>query len=255
MHSVNYKNASAWKGKRGIVIGTANTAHDIAEDMLEAGLRSVTMIQRSPTCKVNPSIIFALLKYTNTTADVIPAEYPGDVISLSYNEHIPTAVADQLSWSMPAPILALMYNGMARHRASMEPQRYDALEEAGFKLKRNGSLAEHIWERFGGHYVDVGASQKIASGKIQVKSDSLPVRYVEDGLEFEDDERLQADVVVFATGFDVNVKKQVASLFSPEIAEKMGDWWGIDSEGEIRGTCRPCGRKLAPYPLIWSSIC
>jgi len=53
MHSVNYKNASAWKGKHGIVIGTANTGHDIAEDMLEEGLASVTMIQRSPTCKIH----------------------------------------------------------------------------------------------------------------------------------------------------------------------------------------------------------
>jgi hypothetical protein len=75
----------------------------------------------------------------------------------------------------------------------------------------------------------------------------LPVRYVEDGLEFEDGERVPADVVVFATGFDRSAKKQVASLFSPEVAEQMGDWWGVNNEGEIIGAFRPTGRKLTPF--------
>jgi cation diffusion facilitator CzcD-associated flavoprotein CzcO len=49
MHSVDYKNAKGWKGKRGVIIGTGNTAHDVAEDMLDAGLESVTMVQRGRT--------------------------------------------------------------------------------------------------------------------------------------------------------------------------------------------------------------
>jgi hypothetical protein len=37
---------------------TQSTAHDVAEDMLEAGLASVTMVQRTPTCKdLRPSIL------------------------------------------------------------------------------------------------------------------------------------------------------------------------------------------------------
>lgn len=51
IHSATWKNADAYKGKRGIVVGSANTAFDVAEDMVEAGLSSVTMIQRSPTRK------------------------------------------------------------------------------------------------------------------------------------------------------------------------------------------------------------
>lgn len=50
LHSAAYKNPNEWKGKRGVVIGTANTAHDIAEDMLESELSEITMIQRSKTC-------------------------------------------------------------------------------------------------------------------------------------------------------------------------------------------------------------
>jgi hypothetical protein len=148
LHSVSFKNASSWKDKHGIVIGSANIGHDIAEDMLASGLRSVTMVQRSPTY-------------------VVPAEYIGDVIKHSYNADVPTVVADQASWSMPYPVLAQLYNGNVRHRSSMEPERFDALEKAGFKLERNGQLAVHIFERFGGHYLDVGASKKIVDGKVR----------------------------------------------------------------------------------------
>ena len=65
MHSNDYTTHSQWKGKHGIIVGTANTgtfsapyglymadhaAHDVAEDMIDAGLSSVTMIQRNKTC-------------------------------------------------------------------------------------------------------------------------------------------------------------------------------------------------------------
>ncbi|KIX01020.1 uncharacterized protein Z518_10086 [Rhinocladiella mackenziei CBS 650.93] len=43
LHSVEYRNPDAWAGKHGIVIGTGNTAHDTVEDMLSAGLASVTV--------------------------------------------------------------------------------------------------------------------------------------------------------------------------------------------------------------------
>ena len=44
-----YKHSRAWKGKSGIVIGSGTMAHDIAQDMLNAGLSSITMIQRNKT--------------------------------------------------------------------------------------------------------------------------------------------------------------------------------------------------------------
>jgi Pyridine nucleotide-disulphide oxidoreductase len=49
MHSASYKSSDAWSGKRGVVIGTGSTAHDVADDMLLAGLSSVTMVQRNAT--------------------------------------------------------------------------------------------------------------------------------------------------------------------------------------------------------------
>ncbi|KUJ17712.1 putative flavin-containing monooxygenase [Mollisia scopiformis] len=224
LHSKDYKNPSAWKGKHGIVIGTANTAHDVVEDMVAAGLASVTMVQRSPTY-------------------VVPAEYLHGLISQSYNAQFPTYLADQFSWSMPYPIVGRLYKGGLGHLASLEPKRYDALKAAGFKFDQNGSVGESIFDRFGGHYVDVGASKKIADGLIKIKSDSLPTHYTAEGLAFADNSVLPADVVVFATGFQTNLRSVVTEIFSPSTADAMGDFWGVDSEGELRAAFRPGGQK------------
>ena len=50
LHSGSYKHSREWIAKNGIVIGSGTMAHDIAEDMHRAGLRSVHMIQRGRTC-------------------------------------------------------------------------------------------------------------------------------------------------------------------------------------------------------------
>ena len=77
-----------------------------------------------------------------------------------------------------------------------------------------------------------------------MKSDALPVRYTKDGLAFSDGSTLKADLIVFTTGFQHSMKSQVAALFGPEIAEQMGDFWGLDAEGELRGAFKRCGRKF-----------
>src|SRR5882757_7679273 len=48
---------------------------------------------------------------------------------------------------------------------------------------------------------DVGASQMIIDGKIKLKSDGPISRFTQRGLLFEDGSTLDADVVVFATGY------------------------------------------------------
>ena len=48
---------------------------------------------------------------------------------------------------------------------------------------------------------DVGASQLIIDGKIKLKNDSQISRFTKNGLEFADGSTLDADTVVFATGY------------------------------------------------------
>ena len=43
IHGSKYKSSLPWAGKRGIVIGTANTAHDVAEDMVTVSYTHLTL--------------------------------------------------------------------------------------------------------------------------------------------------------------------------------------------------------------------
>lgn len=149
VHSQQYLNAKAWKGKRGIVVGSANTAHDIAEDMLDASLASTTMVQRSPTY-------------------VLPYEYWQKVSSRTYNENFPTELADKLQMTGPAAVGRLLINSALHAMASEEPERFEALERAGFRTVRYGDLMWNLTERKGGHYMDIGTSRKIADGKVSM---------------------------------------------------------------------------------------
>jgi hypothetical protein len=79
-----------------------------------------------------------------------------------------------------------------------------------------------------------------------MKSDSLPVQYTSDGLEFSDGSHLKADVIVFATGFRSNMRYLVQDIFGQEIADQMGDFWNLDKEGELKGFAKSSGRMFIP---------
>ena len=91
MHSVQYKNCESWAGRKAIIIGAANTAHDIAEDMVHAGLESVTMVQRGATC-------------------VVPAEYMRASIEPLYSNDSNIEAMDRIFQSMPTAFGRLMLN-------------------------------------------------------------------------------------------------------------------------------------------------
>ena len=58
------------------------------------------------------------------------------------------------------------------------------------------------FQRGGGYYIDVGASQLIIDGKIKVKQGQEIDAVEEHSLLFADGTRLEADEIVFATGYD-----------------------------------------------------
>lgn len=123
--------------------------------------------------------------------------------------------------------------------ASAEPERYESLEKAGFKVTQFGDLIYNLSVRRGGHYMDVGCSKLISEGQIKVKSSSLPVRYRPGGLECSDGTIVPADVVVFATGFSGSLTDIIEEIFGREIAVKFGIFWGLNDEGEIRNAFVP----------------
>ncbi|OQU93947.1 hypothetical protein CLAIMM_00380 isoform 1 [Cladophialophora immunda] len=223
VHSSVFKDGSPWKGKRGIVIGAANTGHDIAEDLLEHGL-SVTMVQRGATY-------------------MVPLDYLAPVLDAVYNPDFDIELADRIHYSSPAAMTRERSNLLIHSLVRANAERFDALERQGFKLVRFGDFFHHQTERQGGHYVDIGASAKIADGRIKVKSDASIDSYTPEGLHFSDGTEIKADVVVFATGFHGNMRQFVADLLGDDIAGAIEDYWGLNAEGELEGAFKPTGRE------------
>lgn len=146
MHSATYMNAKAWKGKKGVIIGTGNTAHDVAEDMVDAGCTSATMVQRGRTC------VFPIENYRKWSDPL-------------YNPEHSIEEADRQVMAMPITVTRAASLHGNSGLADLEPERFDALERAGFRVERYGDLWKLLSDRLGGHYMDVGASERISNGE------------------------------------------------------------------------------------------
>lgn len=217
-------------GKKAIVVGSCNSGHDIAQAFYEAGY-DVTMIQRSSTCLVSSEAI------------------TGIGLKGLYDEDGPP-VDDADLWLHGMPVAALKQ--LQINITSLQ-NRHDAktmlgLEKAGFKLDTGpdaGGLFMKYFQRGGGYYIDVGASQLIIDGKIKIKQGQEIEEVTHDGLKFADGTTLQADEIVFATGYQ-NMRTEARNIFGDELANRIGDAWGFDEEGEMRTIWRPSG-----HPGFW----
>ncbi|KAJ5811914.1 hypothetical protein N7474_008215 [Penicillium riverlandense] len=218
------------KGKKAVVIGSCNSAHDIAQDYYEKGW-DVTMVQRSTTCVVSSdSIVNIGLK------------------GLYEEGGPPTEDSDIYLWSIPPALFKVQQSKVAALQAQNDAKTIEGLEQAGFKVDRgpmNAGLLVKYLQRGGGYYIDVGASQLIADGKIKVKQGQEISEILSNGLRFADGSELGADEVVLATGYQ-NMRTQARSIFGDEVADRVGDVWGLDQEGEIRTIWRRSG-----HPGYW----
>ncbi|KAL8949249.1 MAG: hypothetical protein Q9222_004623 [Ikaeria aurantiellina] len=137
--------------------------------------------------------------------------------------------------------------------AAREINRRDAallkgLAAAGFALDNGpncaGIFAKYL-HRGGGYYIDVGASQLIADKKIKIKQGQEIERVNAHSLTFTDGSELEADEIVFATGYQ-NMRETARKIFGNELADRVNDVWGFDEEGEIRTMWRRTG-----HPGFW----
>jgi len=226
MHSLDYRSGEKYKGKHAIVVGVACSGHDIAADLYANGAASVTMIQR------NPTMVFSEKAFRVA-------------MGVLYNENGPPLdYADRLSETMPNQLGKLL---MAQHPPTEEYVAIEAgLERRGFRLLER-DLGHIIFERSGGHYLDVGCSQLIVDGKIGIKS-GVPIKgFTETALAFQDGTELPADVVVFATGYStLTMKEIVQKVLGAEATKGLKDVWGLDSEGHVKGVYRDSG-----VPNLW----
>lgn len=161
---------------------------------------------------------------------------------------------DKKLMTMPAIVEAQIVHNQLGFLSSKEPERYTSLKAAGFPIldsrDRDGSLMMHLYERAGGHYIDVGGTKLISDGKVGIKAGAEPIAYTEKGLKLSDGRHVEADAVIWCTGFsDTNVSHTAAEVLGgygqepnqehvlgpSEIASRLDATWGVDEEGEIRG--------------------
>ncbi|BCS28362.1 uncharacterized protein APUU_61410S [Aspergillus puulaauensis] len=227
-HSSDFKGAlHANKGKKAVVIGSCNSGHDIAQDFYEKGY-DVTMVQRSTTCVISSEAI----------TDI-------GLKGLYDEDGPPTEDADLWFWGMPAELLKTQQIGVTAVENDHDREKITGLEKAGFKVDNgpNGAgLLLKYFQRGGGYYIDVGASQLIIDGHIKIKQGVEISQVLAHGLKFADGTELQADEVILATGYQ-NMRTQTRRLFGDETADSVGDVWGFDENSEMRGIWRPSGHR------------
>ncbi|CCL99977.1 uncharacterized protein FIBRA_02002 [Fibroporia radiculosa] len=229
LHSTEHGSARDHIGKKVVIVGAATSAHDIAGDYAEHGV-DVTLFQRSST-------------YIMTTKEGMPR-----VFRDYWEGAAPTDIADRLSNSLPIKLQKEIAKRSTIAIARADKELLEGLHKVGFKYHfgvDDSGFLHMAFTRGGGYYLDVGTCQKIVDGKVKLKNDSQIERFTKTGLKFTNGSELEADVVLFATGFE-GADTAIKKLVSPEVGSKLGPIWDLTPEGEERGAWRWLG-----VPNLW----
>ena len=241
-HSSQHPGPDAYAGKKCLVIGSNNSAHDIAAALWEQGAE-VTMVQRSSTHIVRSE---SLREFN------LKPLYSEEAVRAGMT----TQKADLTFASVPYAILAdfqkPVYDQIRAHDADF----YAALDKAGFALDfgdDDSGLFMKYLRRGSGYYIDVGASQLVIDGKIKLARGQI-AEVTEDGILLEDGGKMEADLIVYATGYN-SMNGWAADLIGQDVADKVGKCWGMGSnttkdpgpwEGELRNMWKP-----TQQPALW----
>ncbi|MGV2067403.1 NAD(P)/FAD-dependent oxidoreductase [Agrobacterium sp. 22-226-1] len=235
-HSSQHPGPDAYAGRKVVVIGSNNSAHDICAALWEAGA-DVTMLQRSSTHIVK----------SNSLMDI----GLGDLYSeRAVANGMTTRKADLIFASLPYRIMHEFQVPVYDRIREQDADFYAALEKAGFMLDfgddESGLFMKYL-RRGSGYYIDVGACDLVIDGSIKLKSGVDVSHLRENAVVLKDGTELPADLVVYATGYG-SMNGWAADLISREVADKVGKCWGLGSdttkdpgpwEGEQRNMWKP----------------
>ncbi|KAJ3922229.1 FAD/NAD-P-binding domain-containing protein [Lentinula edodes] len=228
IHSAKYNGGNVFSGKQVVVVGAGNTAADICQDLVHCGAE-VTMVQRSSTC-------------------VVPRPVSTANLDRMWPQEVPTDVSDLKFASLPLPLIYKLATSRAAHIAEITQSMQDGLKKAGMQVNLGPGGAGNfilVFNRFGGYWLDVGAAELIISGKIKIKQGVEPERLTKYSMIFNDGSSVQADAIIFATGYHY-IRDTMKDTFGEETIELTAPVWGLDEEGEIQGSYRPSG-----HPGLW----
>jgi putative flavoprotein involved in K+ transport len=241
-HSSRHPGPDAYRGRRAVVIGSNNSAFDICGALWEQRA-DVTMVQRSSTHIVR----------SDTLMDIgLSALYSQQAVDAG----VSTEKADTIFASLPYRIMAEFQTPLYDQMRERDADYYDRLAKAGFELDwgpdGSGLFMKYL-RRGSGYYIDVGAADLVADGKVKLASGQVD-HLTQDAVVLEDGTELPADLVVYATGYG-SMNGWIAELISPEMADWVGKVWGLGSdtpkdpgpwEGEERNMWKP-----TQQPALW----
>ena len=158
--------------------------------------------------------------------------------------------ADLIFASVPYRIMHTFHIPVYEEMKKRDADLYARLEKAGFMLDfgddGSGLFMKYL-RRGSGYYIDVGASELVADGRIQLKSGVSIERINPRSVTLTDGTELPADLIVYATGYG-SMNQFLADLVSPAVADRVGKVWGLGSgttkdpgpwEGELRNMWKP----------------
>jgi putative flavoprotein involved in K+ transport len=216
-HSSQHPGGNVYAGKRAVVVGCCNSGHDIARGLYDHGAASVTMVQRSST------YVMSQPKGLSRIAGLYTEDGPS------------TEDADLFSCGIPFPVLKIIQQNAVYHLAKEDHEILNKLKAAGFKLDYeydgSGMFIKYLLQG-GGYYIDVGCSGLIGEGKIRIKQGHGIQEIVGDGIVFDDGSKLEADVIVLATGYQ-NMRETARKIFGDIVADRVTDVWGFNEKNEI----------------------
>ncbi len=239
-HSSQHPGPDAYKGKKVVVIGSNNSAHDICAALWEKGA-DVTMIQRTSTHIARSDSLMEL---------ALGGLYSEQAVANGIDHH----KADLIFASVPYKIMHSFHIPVYEEMKKRDADLYERLAKRGFMLDfgddGSGLFMKYL-RRGSGYYIDVGASELVADGKIKLKSGVGVEKINARSITFTDGTELPADLIVYATGYG-SMNGWAAQLISQEVADKVGKCWGLGSgttkdpgpwEGELRNMWKPTQQK------------
>ncbi|MGO3327168.1 NAD(P)-binding domain-containing protein [Gordonia sp. (in: high G+C Gram-positive bacteria)] len=241
-HSSRHPGPDGFVGKKVVVIGANNSAHDICKALVENGI-DTTMVQRSSTHVVKSA---SLMKIG------LGALYSEEAVQGGMT----TKKADMTFASLPYKIMHQFQIPLYDQIREQDKDYYDRLEKAGFDVDfgdDDSGLFMKYLRRGSGYYIDVGACDLVADGTIKLAKGGVK-EITENAVVLDDGTALPADVIVYATGYG-SMNGWAADLMGQDVADRVGKVWGLGSdttkdpgpwEGEQRNMWKP-----TQQPNLW----
>ncbi|KAK2002204.1 endoribonuclease L-PSP [Colletotrichum falcatum] len=227
-HTAAYRNSEAYRGRRVVVVGTGNSAHDVAAMLArDGGVASVTLLQRGPTVLLDFDVVVPLL-------------------ARRYGGHMPVDTADFLEGAMPLGVRRDVSRAGFKHLVAASEEQNRALEGAGYLLDREPCLISRLYEEKGrAFYLDhPRAFDLVLEGRIKVARGEAR-GFAERGLVVVDRQTgreavMEADGVVLATGYEVMDLPRLwrdKGFIDADTADRLVNVneGGVDAEGEVPG--------------------